>query len=340
MENLKLLPDFDAYFVRMDPQDDGGYAYIDKVGRRKGIKLLSPDEQVKLRELLLADGQLGKKVGRNGVDGEGYVVLNTFPRMNELDRFFFSLASEEIDNDTFYSMNVKKKAAFAAAEAAAKAEGGYRRRSSLRKSAKRKQNRKSRATKLRLATKRGGGQRPLGLMIKIAPKKDKYFLGTEIRVDDTITYYDGSEEKKGKITSIILNGSTTNDNPNLSSGFATIIVDNNEKHPIDGQEIKGPGIDEPFQGENGGIFCVGVFNEMTGAQTFLIGKQISMQKPIFWGNKCREMKLLTFHVDPESHQINGIDIEDTTKLTKDGIPKYFLGAELFNKIKGIPLLDV
>jgi hypothetical protein len=237
-------------------------------------------------------------------------------------------------------MNVKKKAAFAAAEAAAKAEGGYRRRSSLRKSAKRKQNRKSRATKLRLATKRGGGQRPLGLMIKIAPKKDKYFLGTEIRVDDTITYYHGSEEKKGKITSIILNGSTTNDNPNLSSGFATIIVDNNEKHPIDGQEIKGPGIDEPFQGENDGIFCVGVFNEMTGAQTFLIGKQISMQKPIFWGNKCREMKLLTFHVDPESHQINGIDIEDTTKLTKDGIPKYFLGAELFNKIKGIPLLDV
>jgi hypothetical protein len=148
-----FLSVFDAYFVKMDPQDDGGYAYIWKVGLRYGYKLLSPDEQVTLRELLLADGQLGKKVGRNGVHGEGYVVLNTFPRMIELDRFFFSVASEEIDNDTFYSMNVKKKAAFvaakAAAAAAAKAEGGYRRCSSLRKSAKRKQNRKSRATKLR-----------------------------------------------------------------------------------------------------------------------------------------------------------------------------------------------
>ena len=94
--------------MRMDPQDDGGYAYIHKVGSRKGMKLLSPDEQVTLRELLLADGQLGKKVGRNGVDEEGYVVHNTFPRMNELNKFFASLSSEEIDSDTFYSMNVKK----------------------------------------------------------------------------------------------------------------------------------------------------------------------------------------------------------------------------------------
>jgi hypothetical protein len=144
------MANYDAYFVRMDPQDDGGYAYIHKVGLRKGMKLLSQDEQVKLRELLLADGQLGKKVGRNGVDGEGYVVLNAFPRINELDKFFSSLASEEIDSDTFYSMNTKKRAAFAAAKAAAasKAEGGYRRRSSLRKSAKRTQRKKSRATKL------------------------------------------------------------------------------------------------------------------------------------------------------------------------------------------------
>ncbi len=145
---------YDAYFVRMDPQDDGGYAYIWKVGRSKGMKLLSPDEQVTLRELLLADGQLGKKVGKNGVNGEGYVVLNTFPRINELDRFFFSLASEEIDNDTFYSMNVKKKAAFAEAKAAAaaasKAEGGYRRRrSSLRKSTKRALRKKSRMSRQR-----------------------------------------------------------------------------------------------------------------------------------------------------------------------------------------------
>jgi hypothetical protein len=130
----------------MDPQDDGAYAYISKVGRRKGIKLLSSDEQVTLRELLLADGQLGKKVGRNGVDGEGYVVLNTFPRINELDRFFVSVASEEIDNDTLYSMNVKKKAAFAAA---AKAEGGSRRRrSSFRKSSKRALRKKSRKSRM------------------------------------------------------------------------------------------------------------------------------------------------------------------------------------------------
>ena len=137
---------YDAYYVRMDPQDDGGYAHIRKVGPLRGNKLLSPDEQVTLRALLLADGQLGKKVGRNGVDGEGYVVLNTFPRMNELDRFFASLASEAMDSDTFYSMNTKKKAAFAAAKAAAaaaaKAGGGFRRRSSKR--ALRKKSRMSR----------------------------------------------------------------------------------------------------------------------------------------------------------------------------------------------------
>ena len=150
MENLKLLPDFDAYFVRMDPQDDGGYANIRKVGSRKGVKLLSPDEQVTLRELLLADGQLGKKVGKNGINGEGYVVLNTFPRINELDRFFVSVASEEIDNDTFYSMNEKKKAEFRAAKAAAaKAEGGSRRRrSSFRKSSKRALRNKSRKSRM------------------------------------------------------------------------------------------------------------------------------------------------------------------------------------------------
>jgi hypothetical protein len=145
---------YDAYYVRMDPQDDGGYANIWKVGPLRGNKLLSPDEQVTLRELLLADGQLGKKVGRNGVDGEGYVVLNTFPRINELNSFFVSLSSEAMNSDTFYSMNVKKKAAFAAAKAAAaaaaKAEGGYRRRrSSLRKSSKRVQRKNSRGTKLR-----------------------------------------------------------------------------------------------------------------------------------------------------------------------------------------------
>jgi hypothetical protein len=133
----------------MDPQDDGSYAVIWKVGRRKGHKLLSPDEQVTLRELLLADGQLGKKVGKNGINGEGYVVLNTFPRINELDRFFASLASEEIDNDTFYSMNEKKKAEFRAA-AASKAEGGSRRRrSSFRKSSKRALRKKSRMSRQR-----------------------------------------------------------------------------------------------------------------------------------------------------------------------------------------------
>ena len=144
---------YDAYFVRMDPQDDGSYAAIWKVGSRKGHKLLSPDEQVTLRELLLADGQLGKKVGKNGINGEGYVVLNTFPRINELHRFFASVASEEIDSDTFYSMNAKKKAEFraaAAASAVSKAEGGYRRRrSSLRKSSKRALRKKSRMSRMR-----------------------------------------------------------------------------------------------------------------------------------------------------------------------------------------------
>jgi hypothetical protein len=145
---------YDAYLVRLDPQDDGSYAYIHKFGTRFGTKLISPAEQVKLRELLLADGQLGKKVGRNGIDGEGYIVLNTFPRMDELNSFFRSVASEEIDNDAFYSMNAKKKAEFKAAVAAAAAaektsEGGFRRRRSLRKSSKRALRKKSRMSRLR-----------------------------------------------------------------------------------------------------------------------------------------------------------------------------------------------
>jgi len=146
---------YDAYLVRLDPQNDGSYAYIHKFGTRFGTKLLSPAEQVKLRELLLADGQLGKKVGVNGVNGEGYIILNTFPRMDELNSFFRSVASEEIDNDAFYSMNAKKKAEFKAAKDAAAAaaektsEGGFRRRRSLRKSSKRALRKKSRMSRLR-----------------------------------------------------------------------------------------------------------------------------------------------------------------------------------------------
>jgi hypothetical protein len=139
---------YDAYTVRLDPQDDNGYAHIQKFGVRQGIKLLSTSEGNELRELLLADNELGKTVGKNGIHGEGYIVLNTFPRMVQLERFFNRLASEEYDGSTFYSMNVKRKAEAKAAAAVSKAEGGFRR-SSLRKSAKRAQRKNSRVNKLR-----------------------------------------------------------------------------------------------------------------------------------------------------------------------------------------------
>ena len=140
---------YDSYLVRLDPQDDNGYAYIYKFGVLKGHKLLTPAEGDALRGLLLDNDkkELGKTVGLNGVNGEGYNVLNTFPKMNELHRFFRSVASEEFTGDQFYSMNAKKKAD-AKAAAVSKAEGGYRRRS-LRKSSKRTQLKKSRASKLR-----------------------------------------------------------------------------------------------------------------------------------------------------------------------------------------------
>ena len=133
---------YDAYMVRLDPQDDNSYAHIHKFGVQRGNKLLTPAEGDKLRELLLPE--LGKTVGVNGVRGEGYLVLNTFPKMDELHSFFRSVAGEEMNNDTFYSMNAAKKAAAKAA-----AEGGFRRRRSLRKSSKRTQRKNSRGTKLR-----------------------------------------------------------------------------------------------------------------------------------------------------------------------------------------------
>ena len=138
--------EYDAYLVRLDPQDDNGYAHIFRYGVSKGVKLLTPAEGDKLRELLLADGQLGKKVGVNGVAGEGYIVLNTFPRMDELHTFFRSVASEAMNYDTFYSMNAKKKEA-AKAAAVSKAEGGYRRRRSFRKSSKKALRKKSRMSR-------------------------------------------------------------------------------------------------------------------------------------------------------------------------------------------------
>lgn len=134
---------YDAYSVRLDPQDDNGLAHIHRFGVKNGVKLLSTDEGNELRELLLADGQLGKTVGVNGIHGEGYIVLNTFPKMDELHRFFSRLASEAINADTLYSMNVQKKAA--AAEKTS--EGGFRR--SLRKSSKRALKNKSRMSRLR-----------------------------------------------------------------------------------------------------------------------------------------------------------------------------------------------
>ena len=141
---------YDAFIVRLDPQDDNSYAHIHKFGVQKGTKLLTAVEQVILRELLLSDGQLGKTVGVNGIRGEGYIVLNTFPKMDELHSFFRSVAGEEMNGDTLYSMNAKKKADAAAAAAAPKSDkGGFRRRRSLRKSSKRAQRKNSRGTKLR-----------------------------------------------------------------------------------------------------------------------------------------------------------------------------------------------
>ena len=108
---------------------------------RKTIDFFISD---KLRELLLPE--LGKTVGVNGVRGEGYIVLNTFPKMDELHSFFRSVAGEEMNNDTLYSMNAAKKAAAAAPKSD---KGGFRRRRSLRKSSKRAQRKNSRGTKLR-----------------------------------------------------------------------------------------------------------------------------------------------------------------------------------------------
>ena len=135
---------YDAYMVRLDPQDDNSYAHIHKFGVQRGNKILTPAEGDKLRELLLPE--LGKTVGVNGVRGEGYIVLNTFPKMDELHSFFRSVAGEEMNNDTLYSMNAAKKAAAAAPKSD---KGGFRRRRSLRKSSKRAQRKNSRGTKLR-----------------------------------------------------------------------------------------------------------------------------------------------------------------------------------------------
>jgi len=144
---------YDAYVVRLNP-NNGEYPHlISQIGLlpyEGNVKLLSPNEVDELRHLLLDDGELGKTVGLNGVDGEGYIVITTFPKLQQLKDFRGRLASKSIKYDDFYSMNEKKKAEFKAARAAEKADkGGFRRKSSLRKSAKRVQRKKSRATKLR-----------------------------------------------------------------------------------------------------------------------------------------------------------------------------------------------
>jgi GTP1/Obg family GTP-binding protein len=142
---------YDAYLVRLDPQDDNGYAQITRLASYIGsprVKLLSPAEGDKVRELLLADEQLGKTVGVNGIRGEGYIVLSTFPKIAELHNFFRSVASEAMDNSEFYSLNAAKIAA-AKTDVVSKEEGGFRRRRSLRKSSKRAQRKNSRGTKLR-----------------------------------------------------------------------------------------------------------------------------------------------------------------------------------------------
>ena len=138
---------YDAYLLRLSPQDDNGYAYINYMLSFRGnpsVKILSPAEENQVRELLLADGELGKTVGVNGIRGEGYIVLSTFPRMAELHKFFRSVANEGMNYDEFYSLNAKKRAA----AAAPKANGGFRRRS-LRKSSRRALRKNLRSRRLR-----------------------------------------------------------------------------------------------------------------------------------------------------------------------------------------------
>ena len=140
---------YDAYVVRLDPQDDNGYAQISRLPSYMGhtrVKILSPAEGDKVRELLLSDGQLGKTVGINGIHGEGYIVLSTFPKIAELHSFFRSVASEEMDYSVFYNLNAAKIDAAAVPKSD---KGGFRRRRSLRKSSKRAQRKNSRGTKLR-----------------------------------------------------------------------------------------------------------------------------------------------------------------------------------------------
>jgi hypothetical protein len=148
---------YTAYVVRLNP-DNGGYPHlISEIGLypyEGKVKMLSPDEVNELRHLLLDNGELGKTVGVNGVDGEGYIVLTTFPKLQQLKDFRGRLSSKSISYDDFFSKDEKKKAEFRAARAAVVAvsksdKGGFRRRSSLRKSSKRTQRKKSRATKLR-----------------------------------------------------------------------------------------------------------------------------------------------------------------------------------------------
>jgi len=127
---IYIIMSYDSYLVRLDPQDDGDVAYIQRLGAyylNDNVKLLSTTEQSELREILLANNELGKSVGINGIHGERYNVVSNFPRINELNHFFNSLSNGHTDRD-FFDMNMKKKSA----AAVSKAEGGYRRRFSKR----------------------------------------------------------------------------------------------------------------------------------------------------------------------------------------------------------------
>ena len=108
---------FDAYYIRLHPEDGGLPHLVNRVGSGESVGLLSHEKVQNVRDLLLGGKELGRTVGKNGVDGEGYVVLTTFPNLDDLHKLW--LSCQRVRYEDFYISEYKMKKAHKETAAAA-----------------------------------------------------------------------------------------------------------------------------------------------------------------------------------------------------------------------------
>ena len=87
-----------VYRVKLNPLDDAHVEYY--VGFGTKVKMLTEDEANVLRDMI--KDEIGKTVGKVGIDGEQYEILSTCPNIHDIHKFLDGVKSKSVAFNVYF----------------------------------------------------------------------------------------------------------------------------------------------------------------------------------------------------------------------------------------------